>query len=442
MDLFVAPVWIFIIISYSIRIRNKRIKANPSYKYYVNGIGVKIIGAVCACFVFALWYRGGDTIGYYEQAVAISRLLFKNPAEYFDILFGGCNATNVDYFDDGTGWMPAGVCVQCYPEVFLSRLIAPLCLLSFNSFVSMTILLSWIGYSGIWKLYLLFCEKFPEIRRNLAISILFIPSVVFWGSCLLKDTVTIAALGWFTFTFYELFFKRNYKLINFIVIFVSTYLLIAIKPYIFFAILPGSLIWASYHRISIIRNKLIKFIVTPLFLFTGAYLGYFLITSFGGVLGDYSLDKIFYKAVLTQSDLASDHYGGHNFNIGTFDPSISGVLSKADVAITAALFRPFIWEVGNAMMLLSGLENSYILFLTIGLIIRLKVFGFFRFIGSDPLLLFSMLFSIFFAFSVGLTTANFGALVRLKIPCIPFYVSSLFILRHLYEKKYKRKLGF
>ena len=44
------------------------------------------------------------------------------------------------------------------------------------------------------------------------------------------------------------------------------------------------------------------------------------------------------------------------------------------------------------------------------------------------LLLFSFVFAIFFAFGVGLSTSNFGALVRYKIPCIPFYLSSLWLV--------------
>jgi hypothetical protein len=35
---------------------------------------------------------------------------------------------------------------------------------------------------------------------------------------------------------------------------------------------------------------------------------------------------------------------------------------------------------------------------------------------------------VFFAFSVGLTTSNFGALVRYKIPAVPFYLSAILIL--------------
>ena len=122
-----------------------------------------------------------------------------------------------------------------------------------------------------------------------------------------------------------------------------------------------------------------------------------------------------------------------SFDLGEIDPSIQGMMSKAHLAINAALFRPFIWEAKNPVMILSALENSYFLFLTLFLLVKLKFFGVFKLIFNNPFLLFSMLFSLFFAFSVGISTPNFGALVRLRIPCIPFFLSSLFILKHLYE---------
>ena len=48
-------------------------------------------------------------------------------------------------------------------------------------------------------------------------------------------------------------------------------------------------------------------------------------------------------------------------------------------------------------------------------------------------LFFSVTFSLFFAFSVGLTTSNFGSLVRYKIPAIPLFVASLFIIADTYD---------
>ncbi|MFI5151017.1 MAG: hypothetical protein ACHQRM_14875, partial [Bacteroidia bacterium] len=119
---------------------------------------------------------------------------------------------------------------------------------------------------------------------------------------------------------------------------------------------------------------------------------------------------------------------------------IYSMLGKAHLAIAASLFRPYLWDVKNPVMLLSALENTYILILTVFLLIRLKVFTFFNLILRTPMLLFSVLFSLFFAFSVGIATSNFGSLVRLKIPCLPFYVSSLFILKHFYDQQRRSKV--
>ncbi|MCX6296724.1 MAG: hypothetical protein NTX97_11795, partial [Bacteroidetes bacterium] len=170
--------------------------------------------------------------------------------------------------------------------------------------------------------------------------------------------------------------------------------------------------------------------------------GFFVLSEMRDVLGVYSLDKVLDKAVESNQDQKQDYYGGNSFNIGDVDASFTGIMSKAHLAITATLFRPFLWDAKNPVMFISALENTYILLLTFFLLIQLKFFGFFSLIGDNPLLLFSILFALFFAFSVGIATSNFGSLVRLKIPCIPFFVSSLFVLKYLYEKKANVKLRF
>jgi hypothetical protein len=78
-------------------------------------------------------------------------------------------------------------------------------------------------------------------------------------------------------------------------------------------------------------------------------------------------------------------------------------------------------------MLLSALENTFLLLLFIKVLLKNGMGFFFRVFGN-PVLTLCFVFSIFFAFSLGLTTANFGALVRYKIPAIPFFLSMLYIL--------------
>ena len=183
-------------------------------------------------------------------------------------------------------------------------------------------------------------------------------------------------------------------------------------------------------------------IATPLILSLGGITGFLALDNMGDNLGQYKIDQVLDKAVVTQKDMKADYYGGKTYDIGEFDASIGGITSKAPIAIFSGIFRPAIWDVKNAVMLVSSLENTYLLILTVFLLLKLKVLGFFVLIRKNPMLLFCMLFSLFFAFSVGLTVANFGSLVRLRIPELPFFVAGIFMLRHLYEKQSGKKVKF
>jgi hypothetical protein len=133
--------------------------------------------------------------------------------------------------------------------------------------------------------------------------------------------------------------------------------------------------------------------------------------------------------------LKQDYYGGHSFDIGEFDGTISGVFSKFPLAVTAGLFRPFIFEARNPVMFISGIENTFLLIFTLVFLFRVGPIKVLKYVSKEPLLLFSLTFAIFFAFGIGLSTSNFGALVRYKIPCIPFYLSSLYIIREHFLKQ-------
>jgi large-conductance mechanosensitive channel len=54
---------------------------------------------------------------------------------------------------------------------------------------------------------------------------------------------------------------------------------------------------------------------------------------------------------------------------------------------------------------------------------------------DNSLVIFSLVFAFSFAFFVGISTANFGALVRYKIPLIPFLMASLFIIIRKYNRE-------
>ena len=111
----------------------------------------------------------------------------------------------------------------------------------------------------------------------------------------------------------------------------------------------------------------------------------------------------------------------------------------APQAVVVALFRPFLWESRNPTMLLSALEATYFIVLTIRILLRVGVGSTLRAIASSPVLTLCFVFSLIFAISVGISSGNFGTLVRYKIPLMPFYLAGLYILQSITQTQTVRR---
>ncbi len=391
----------------------------------------KMLGSIAICVVYAFYYGGGDTINYYSDCVSISKLFLKNPYQALRFTFLPLDWETWFAFDFDTGWP-----IYSYDPktIMVDKLTWPLAFISFNSFIGQTMLLSFICYFPIWRLYKMFLYEFPKLEKEFALSVLFMPSVIFWGSGLLKDSITFAAVSAFTASFHHLLKIRKHIWLNVFYVISSAVLMIWIKPYIFFAVIPGSILWLVGFRLTKLTNPLVRMTVAPALILISILSGYLMLRLMGDTLGEFKINNVLEKAIVTQQDLKQDYYQGASFDIGDFDASVPSILSKAPIAVNAALFRPYIWEAYNPGMIVSGIENLVLLIITIYLIFKMRVYYLFSLMFKHHILFFSVFFSLFFSFSVGLTTSNFGSLVRYKIPAIPFYVASLFIIYHAYKE--------
>ena len=440
-DLLLFPIYFGLIIFHAIYVKNKNIRKNPEYKYYVPAVLCKLIGGVSLCMVYTYYYTyGGDASNYFLTARTYVNILLEFDFEMFwDMLsYKTNNIALIDYTKySGT---ELDFSSNDYYALFTVVLTIPFCLFGSKSFIATTLLLAYFSFNGLWRLYQVFISEFPELKRQFAIAILFIPSVFFWGSGLLKDTYTLSALGFYTYAVYNYFILKNRKYKFLTTLFLSSFVMISIKPYIFFALLPGSLIWVFFNKIKSIRNPLLKALILPIVLVSLSGIILYSMQLLADYLGEYSLDKVLDKAVKTQQDLIrGEQYGNNNFDIGKFEPTIAGISSKIPIAINLTLFRPYLWQANNPVMTFSGLENLFMLGFSVFILLKVKTTVLIKSLFSHPLLIFSFLFALFFAFAVGLTTANYGALVRLKIPCIPFYLCSLYILYYLNKESFKRR---
>jgi hypothetical protein len=390
------------------------------------------MGGISLCLIYTLYYNGGDTVNYMDDGVCMMRLMFIDFTGFYQVMTKGLSTENYYYFSDETGYP---IYYKDPATFYVVRVIVPFILIGAGSFIATTLFIATVSYIGIWRLYKMFVMEFPALKKQMAIAFLFIPSVFFWGSGVMKDTITLSCIGYYTYAFYWIFIRRNYNIGHFIAIFISTYLILAIKPYIVFALLPGSLIWLINTNISKIRNIVIKYMSGPVLFMITVIGGYVLLMSMGNILGAYSVENVLDKAVVTNLDLKADYYGGNSFDIGEFDATVPSMLAKAPVAIMAAIYRPYLWEANNIVMLLSGLESMFLIFISLRILIRLRVYGVIPMSIKHPLLTFSLIFSLFFAFSVGISTSNFGSLVRYRIPVLPFFIASLYMMEYYFRTR-------
>jgi hypothetical protein len=176
-------------------------------------------------------------------------------------------------------------------------------------------------------------------------------------------------------------------------------------------------------------------------LFAAITIGGFLFFSqrFSNEMNEYSLENVAQTAASTRGWITyKSGDEGSGYDLGTFDPSLVGMLSKFPQAVAVTLFRPFLWESKKIIVLLSALESLIFLYFTLK-VIAIRKFKTFSLIGKDPNLMFFLVFSLIFAFAVGISSYNFGALSRYKIPCLPFYAAFLVVLLYQDKKKVKFK---
>ncbi len=436
LDFILTPMYMLIIYLVAYQIKAKQIIRHPEYKYFVKGLTFKIFGGIAFALVYVFYYNGGDTHTYFLDSVVIGKMLFYKPMIGFSILANNLTVENYAHFDWNTYWPHLYVWKD--PNTFtVVRYSVILTLLGAKTYIPTTILLSCLSYVGIWKLFQLFNKLYHTHTRYLAIAILFMPSFVFWGSGIMKDTYIIGATCWITYNFYQIFISNKKVTLNIVLFIMNFIIILNIKPYVMGCLIPSMLLWINQAYIHKIKSALFKSIVFPFIILVIGFSGSFIFNEVSKSMGDYSsVDKVINKARVTQQDLLREsQYGSNSYDLGEINGSTSDILRIAPLAIFTTLYRPFVTEIGNPLMALSALENLSLLIFTIIIILKTKPVRMINILRQNPILQYSLIFSIMLAFGVGLATANFGALVRYKIPLVPFYFSALFLIYQISEKE-------
>jgi hypothetical protein len=433
-DILFAPLYIYFIYKICLSIYNKKYKNTSLGSYFLNGVKIKIGVSVLYWAVNRFYYGGGDTYVYYWHILIIKQLLFTDPTLAYNILFDNTEFHTklyiVQYFLGNGSYIYTD---NTFIVIFCGFFLSFLCMFSY---LNISLIMSLFAFLGSWRLFKMFREMYPNLEREMAIATLYIPSVVYWGCGIMKDPLCMGFLGVLSFSTYELIFKKKNKVLNLIYIILCTIGLVKVKVYIILAYAPALVVWVFTRYRANIKSPIVRALVTPIFIVVAGAGGALMLTLMGSYAERYALDEMMRTAQDTQNWLvtSSKTNGGSFYTLGNIEYSMFGLIKIFPKAINVALFRPYIWEARKIMLFPAAIEGIFTMFITVRLLFRTGFFRFIKMVGANAEVQFCLIFSIIFAFAVGFTSFNFGALARYKIPFMPFYYIAIFILSDTQKK--------
>jgi len=415
-DLFVAPIVAAFLIGIAYFLR-PYVTYEENRRFFMPALILKFVGAIGLGLLYQFYYGGGDTFGFFTHGAAhIVKAFLDNPVTALRLIFLDNDFSGGVYNYASRIWM-----YRDEPSYMVVRITGLIAILTGGTYSGTALVFATISFSGLWAMYMKFCRLFPARVFPLALAILFIPSTIFWGSGILKDSITFGMLGWCTAATIALLYGHGRKLMWVAILVISMLIAFSIKEYIVLSFIPAAMLWAYFVAIKRISNKMLKMLIAPIVIVILGVITYFVILKVGETSSRYSLDNLAETARITAYDVGrwTGRNAGSRYDLGDFDGTLQSMIRLAPSAINVSLFRPYLWEVRNPLMLLAALES--LAFLVISLMIfyrmmryRIRIFG-------SPAAWFSLVFSLTFAFAVGISTYNFGTLFRYKVPLMPFY---------------------
>ena len=427
-DVLITPIYLFLfsVIAYWLRPYFTDAKTR---KYFMSALYVRFFGAVALGLIYQFYYGGGDTFNYWQfGSELVWQAFIENPLLGIKLIFGKNVFTPENYnyaqyifnFPDSPGYM-------------VIRFASFFDLFTIHTYSATALFFALLSFSGSWALYYTFYKIYPTMHRPLAWVILFFPSVVFWGSGIMKDTLTFAGVGWATYSFAEIFHWGKKRPLLFLQLFVSCWLVYSVKLYILMTFFVAASVWVYGIYIAKLNSPVAKAVVSPFLLLLIVGVGFFTLNELAKSDSRYALDQLAETARITAYDIRyhTGRYAGSGYSLGDLDGTWQSMIVLAPAAINVSLFRPYLWEVNNPLMLLAAIESLTVLVFTLFILLKARTNAIL--VIRRPEIMYCLAFALFFAFAVGISTYNFGTLMRYKIPLLPYYsvflVVSGFIVR-------------
>lgn len=381
---------------------------------------------IAVVFIFFFWYKYGylmDMGSYFLEVKEIARVLAQNEnINIFDIYFNPeiVNKNSDLYIksigEDTTSTMPL--------------LVLPIYYLGCGSIFGMIFTINFFVFIASTHLYRVFVSLYPNFKKEIIIALFWLPSLILWAGGIYKDTLAYIGLCFLMYALFRFFIQQKYYPKYMIVMIASSYLILITKPHI--------LIIYAFIALWILRSYAKR--LSPLLRYSFYSMGLLLFLSLGqsavSFLAQSQLDAAKFtdvKKVTAIVDGFNNYYsnedaqGGSQYSIGTFEPTLQGLLRLMPAGYNVTFFRPYLWEFRSPAFVFNVLESFVLLSMSLYIFFKWK-FRVFKEIFNNEFLTFCFLYTLVLGAMIGIMSFNFGTLARYKTPVVPFFAFMIFVL--------------
>ena len=368
---------------------------------------LKVVAGILLFLIYTFYYtdrQTADVFKYYDDGEILGNAATKHPIDFIKIMLGAEDQYLKDqYLNKMHYWFRPYDHGLRNDNRIVIRINAVLHILSFGNYFLHALIFIFLSFLGLFFLGKLFFD-ISESKIKAYVSAFLIPSVFFWSSGVLKEALLIFALGIFCWAVYKL--GKAFSWFNLCLLLIGFGLLSSLKIYVLFALLPATLIWFLWMKFHHFWKAFFTFLI-------GGALVYFVALVIHPSFDFISL------LVGKQHDfinLAKTFHAGSAIQMDYLENNSWSILKAIPLALFHVFTLPWFSHVKSPLYLFSIFEN--LIFFSL---IPLSIFYYEKPNKSSiKFIIFSLIFILTLFTIIGLTTPVIGALVRYKMPALPF----------------------
>ena len=366
-------------------------------------LAVKLAAGVCLGLLYRYYFPVADTFVYFKDASRVAQLARNDIPAYLELLFLDRHVETLS------------LTFQEPRALFLTKLTSIFNILTADNYWICGLYFSFCSFLATWYLVRTVVRYIPSARSAAVVAFLFFPSVVFWTSGLLKESLAMAALFLLAALFLTVWFEGKIGGWQFLAAIISLMVFWKLKYYYVAVFVPVALTSLLYHFF--LENRLRAGLAFRILIWCGIFLLPLAIISF--LHPNFNAARILGVIVTNNTVYNQLSDPGDYIRFNDLSAAPLSILRNAPRAVFSGLFRPLFWESRSIVQFLAAAENACLLILFCAALLRLR-----RFVTSPHRLLIAsaLVFVLLLTVFITISAPNFGTLSRYRVGYLAFFV--------------------